>query len=120
MKERDTLRINECGHLEIGGCDTVELARKYGTPLYVMDEAYIRKIARGYTDIMNSDYGDGLVVMPQRRFPLKRYMKYARAKDSARTSFRVVSFLRRLTRAWMQITFIFTATTNLLSSWNLP
>ena len=71
MKERDTLRINECGHLEIGGCDTVELARKYGTPLYVMDEAYIRKIARGYTDIMNSDYGDGLVCFASKAFSVK-------------------------------------------------
>jgi diaminopimelate decarboxylase len=41
-----TSRINEVGHLEIGGCDTVELARKFGTPLYVMDEALIRERMR--------------------------------------------------------------------------
>jgi len=29
-----TTKINENGHLEIGGCDLVELAEKYGTPLY--------------------------------------------------------------------------------------
>ena len=38
-----TSRINEQGHLEIGGCDTVDLAKRFGTPLYVMDEALIRQ-----------------------------------------------------------------------------
>ena len=36
-----TTKINENGHLEIGGCDLVELAEKYGTPLYVFDEKTI-------------------------------------------------------------------------------
>ena len=52
-----TSRINERGHLEIGGCDTVELARTYGTPLYVMDEALIRERCRAY---MNAFRGTGL------------------------------------------------------------
>ena len=34
----DCLQINEKGHLTIGGCDTVELAETYGTPVYVMDK----------------------------------------------------------------------------------
>jgi diaminopimelate decarboxylase len=37
--------VNEQGHLVLGGCDTVELARRFGTPLYVMDEATIRQSA---------------------------------------------------------------------------
>ncbi len=41
---------NEKGNLEISGCDAVELAKKYGTPLYVMDEVTLRKIAREYKD----------------------------------------------------------------------
>jgi len=40
--------VNQQGHLEIGGCDTVELARQFGTPLYIMDEAHIRDICRQY------------------------------------------------------------------------
>jgi len=43
-----TQRVNAKGHLEIGGCDTVELAREYGTPLYIMDEETIRKNCRNY------------------------------------------------------------------------
>ena len=45
---------NEKGNLEISGCDLVELAKKYGTPLYVMDEVSLRKIAREYKDAFSS------------------------------------------------------------------
>lgn len=43
-----TQEINAAGHLEIGGCDAVELARRFGTPLYVMDEAALRGRCRAY------------------------------------------------------------------------
>lgn len=45
-----TSKINALGHLEIGGCDTVELKQKYGTPLYIVDEQLIRQRAREYMD----------------------------------------------------------------------
>ena len=37
-----------CGNLCIGGCDLVELAKKYGTPLYVIDEESLRQLCREY------------------------------------------------------------------------
>lgn len=37
-----TAEVNEQGHLLIGGCDTVELAAEFGTPLYVFDEVGLR------------------------------------------------------------------------------
>lgn len=40
--------VNEKGHLEIGEIDTVELAREYGTPLYVYDVAKIRENCRSF------------------------------------------------------------------------
>ena len=43
-----TSRINELGHLEIGGVDTVKLAEQYGTPLIIYDEAYIRQKCRAF------------------------------------------------------------------------
>jgi diaminopimelate decarboxylase len=43
-----TQRINERGHLEVGGCDTVELAERFGTPLYVLDEDCLRENCRRY------------------------------------------------------------------------
>ncbi len=48
MRFHGTMRINDKGHLEIGGCDTVELARVFGTPLYVLDEELFRENCRAY------------------------------------------------------------------------
>lgn len=45
-----TSRINTQGHLEIGGVDTLDLAAKFGTPLYVVDEALVRQRAREYVE----------------------------------------------------------------------
>ena len=43
-----TTKINSKGNLEIGGCDLVELASSYGTPLYVIDEETLRSICKDY------------------------------------------------------------------------
>lgn len=40
----------ENNNVKIGGCDLIDLAKKYGTPLYVIDEASIRGIAKEYKD----------------------------------------------------------------------
>ncbi len=45
-----TTQVNNENHLEIGGCDCVELADKYGTPLYVIDEQTIRRISKQYKE----------------------------------------------------------------------
>jgi diaminopimelate decarboxylase len=44
----DTATVNEHGHLAIGGCDVVTLAREHGTPLYLLDEATFRNSCRAY------------------------------------------------------------------------
>lgn len=43
-----TLQTNAGGNLQIGGCDMVELANKYNTPLYILDEYTIRSICNDY------------------------------------------------------------------------
>lgn len=43
-----TTTRNAQGNIEIGGCDVVSLADKYGTPLYVIDEATLREICKDY------------------------------------------------------------------------
>ncbi|TYP77821.1 diaminopimelate decarboxylase [Paenibacillus methanolicus] len=45
-----TSAINGQGHLTIGGCDVTELAKQYGTPLYIVDEALVRQRAREYVE----------------------------------------------------------------------
>lgn len=47
LKPVTTIRNN---NLSIGGCDLVELAKTYGTPLYVIDEVSLRQICREYKD----------------------------------------------------------------------
>ena len=42
------------GNLHIGGCDLVELAHKFGTPLYVVDEESIRQICREYKNAFSN------------------------------------------------------------------
>lgn len=50
MHLHGTSKVNENGHLEIGGVDTIELTKTYGTPLYVYDVALIRERAKGFRD----------------------------------------------------------------------
>lgn len=45
-----TSRINDQGHLEIGGVDAVKLAADFGTPLYVVDEALVRRRCREFVE----------------------------------------------------------------------
>ncbi len=43
--------VNNLGRLVIGGCDTADLAARFGTPLYIFDEAALRaKIAEFRTE----------------------------------------------------------------------
>jgi len=64
-----SLSINKNGHLEIGGCDCVELVKNYGTPIYVMDEGLIRENCRIYKNSMDKYYnGRGLVLYASKAF----------------------------------------------------
>ena len=47
-KKPITAAINSEGNTQIGGCDLVELADKFGTPLYVLDEETIRSVCKDY------------------------------------------------------------------------
>ena len=65
----DCLSINEKNHLQIGGLDTVDLAKQYGTPLYVMDEEQIRNNCRLYKDAIDKFYdGNGLILYASKAF----------------------------------------------------
>ncbi len=52
------LTINENGHLAIAGFDTVDLAKKYGTALYVIDEDRLRQNCRLYVNSMKKHFGE--------------------------------------------------------------
>ncbi|NLU09841.1 MAG: diaminopimelate decarboxylase [Tepidanaerobacter acetatoxydans] len=63
-----TGRINKFNHLEIGGCDAVELAKEFGTPLYVMDENHIRENCRLYRDSLNNLHENSEVIYAGKAF----------------------------------------------------
>ena len=63
MFHSDNLSVNTKNHLMIGSHDTVDLAREYGTPLYVLDEDLIRKHCREYKEAIETYFdGNGLVL----------------------------------------------------------
>jgi len=53
------LDINEKGNLTFAGYDTVELAKEYKTPLYLLDEERIREKCRTYLGAMKKHFGEG-------------------------------------------------------------
>lgn len=56
------------GHLHLAGLDTVELAEKYGTPLYVFDEATIRRQCQHLRGEWSRRYADTTVVYASKAF----------------------------------------------------
>ena len=70
------LNVNENGHLTISGVDTVEIAKNYGTPLYVMDEDLIREHCRTFKSSIEKYYnGDGMACYASKAFSCKAMCK---------------------------------------------
>ena len=61
--------VNERGRIEVGGCDTVELAREFGTPAYVVAEDDIRARARAMVAAFAARTDDFEVVFASKAFP---------------------------------------------------
>ena len=82
MNQRSTLKVNGAGHLEIGGCDAVELAARFGTPLYVFDEDYIRLMMRNYRLALDKYYGgNGMVLYASKAFSCKAIYAVANSEN---------------------------------------
>lgn len=72
MFKHDNLTINDKNHLVIGGCDCVDLANQFGTPLYVMDEDKIRSNARAYKNAIDKYYdGNGMALYASKALSAK-------------------------------------------------
>ncbi len=63
-----TAEVNNKGHLLIGGCDTVELAAAFGTPLYVFDELGIRRRCAEFRQEFSQRYTDSAVFYSAKAF----------------------------------------------------
>ena len=62
-------RIDERGRIEIGGCDTVELAAQFGTPAYIVAEDDIRARARAFVSAFAAYGPEHEVVFASKAFP---------------------------------------------------
>jgi diaminopimelate decarboxylase len=67
-----TYRVNAAGHMEVGGCDLVDLARAHGTPLYVYDEATVRQRSSEYIAAMGSG---GQVLYSAKAFASPQFLR---------------------------------------------
>lgn len=63
-----TASRNEKGRLTIGGVDVADLAREFGTPLYIMDEELIRQNCREYVESFRQHYPDFDVAYASKAF----------------------------------------------------
>jgi diaminopimelate decarboxylase len=63
-----TAATNAAGHLTIGGCDTLDLVRQFGTPLYVFDEADLRARCREYLSEFGSRLPDVSVLYASKAY----------------------------------------------------
>ena len=59
----DNLSTNEKGHLVFAGVDTIDMAKKYGTPLYLMDEDRIRYNCNLYKNAMREYFGENSLLL---------------------------------------------------------
>ena len=68
----NNIGVNEKGHLTFAGMDVCELAKKYGTPLYLMDEQKIRENCRTYKQTMAECFESALPVYASKAAAFKR------------------------------------------------
>jgi len=61
-------QINKSGHLEVGGLDTITLAEKYGTPLYVYDVSIIRNNCKSFINTFKDLGIEGKVAYASKAF----------------------------------------------------
>jgi diaminopimelate decarboxylase len=62
-------RVNDRGHLEVGGCDTIELASEFGTPAFVVAEDDLRARARAFARGLAGRHADCDVLFASKAFP---------------------------------------------------
>ena len=63
-----TAEVNQQGHLCVGGCDTVDLAKEFGTPLYLFDEFTLHHKCREFKAEFCTCYPDTLVIYASKAF----------------------------------------------------
>lgn len=81
MNQRETLQFNNQEILEIGNISTIDLAKKYGTPLYVMDQTHIEKMCHVFSSTLEKEYGDGLITYASKAFSCKEIYRIIKKQN---------------------------------------
>ena len=61
-------KINDLGHLVIGGCDTVALTAEFGTPLYIYDELTLRSVCREFKEEFGKRYAQFQIIYASKAY----------------------------------------------------
>ncbi len=72
-----TAEINQRGNLAIGGCDSLDLAREYGTPLYIFDEAGLRHRCAEFKTEFGLRYPNTTVLYASKAFMSRAIVRLA-------------------------------------------
>lgn len=64
----DTFKVNDKGHFEIGGCDLVELADEFGTPLFIYDQNTINNKIDAYKKAFSATDIDAKIIYASKAF----------------------------------------------------
>ena len=74
----DNYSINDKGHFEICGHDTVELAQRFSTPLYVVDEDKVRKMCRTYKNAIKRHFDNSDILYASKALSFKGMYRIAK------------------------------------------
>ncbi len=78
----NNLSVNDCGHLTFAGMDTVDLAKKYGTPLMLLDEGKIREKMSIYREAMKKYFtDDSMPLYASKALSFKYIYKIAKSEN---------------------------------------
>lgn len=80
MKLHYGMAVNEKGHLTLSGCDAVDLAKRYGTPLYVLDENALRKNCKDALTAMKKYFPDGKVMYASKALNCKAVLRIVQSE----------------------------------------
>ena len=78
----NNLTVSEAGHLVFAGVDTVEMAKKYGTPLMLLDEGKIREKCSIYRNAMQKYFTpDSMPLYASKALSFKYIYKIAKSEN---------------------------------------
>ncbi len=67
--------VTDAGHIEVGGCDLVEVAREFGTPAYVVCPDDLRARSRAFVDAFAAYTDHAEIVFASKAFPCTAVMR---------------------------------------------